>query len=187
LAPGQQLMANPPSESSPKYEQVAVDEENYVRNYDNAISILKEKYGSNFLSILNDEFKVEDWQAAKKLEHAVCFGINPADYGFSQKQAKEINAKGIVAYIRRGNPLPSLDLIRAYQNAIKNFCEDANKSDLNNESNFRGKPSITFFNKETRQVAIFNRETKIFITAYKLSEQNVDDYLTTGNIGRNQI
>ena len=45
--------------------------------------------------------------------------------------------------------------------------------------------SITFFNEKTRQVAVFNRETKIFITAYKLAERSVDEYLTTGNIGNN--
>jgi len=40
---------------------------------------------------------------------------------------------------------------------------------------FRGEPSITFF----------NQETKIFITAYKLAERSVDEYLTNGNIGSN--
>ena len=129
-------------------------------------------------------YTTKTWQATKKLEHAVCFGINPEDYGFSQDQAKQINAKGgLVAYVRKGNKLPSMDLIRAYQNAIKIFCEDRNQSDRNDKSTFRGKPSITFFNQETRQVVLFDRETKIFITAYKLAERSVDDYLTTGNIG----
>jgi len=147
---------------------------------------LEARYGSNFIVVSNGEFKIQEWQAVKKLEHAVCFGINPADYSFSQDQAKEINAKGgIVGYVRKGNKVPSLDLIRAYQNAIKNFCEDRNQSDRNDESTFRGEPSITFFNEETRQVVIFNRETKIFITAYKLAERSVGGYLTTGNIGNN--
>jgi len=77
-------------------------------------------------------------------------------------------------------------LIRAYQNAIKSFCETKNQSiKRNDESFFRGEPSITFFNKETRQVVIFNRETKIFRTAYKLADRNVEIYLETGNIGSN--
>jgi hypothetical protein len=88
-----------------------------------------------------------------------------------------------VAYVRKGNKLPSLDLIRAYQNAIKNFCEDPNQSVRNDRSTFRGEPSITFFNQETRQVVIFDRETKIFITAYKVPKFSIDDYLKTGNIG----
>ena len=99
---------------------------------------------------------------------------------------RQINAKaGIVAYVRKGNKLPSLDLIRAYQNAVKNFCENSNQSVKNDKSTFRGEPSITFFNQETRQVVIFNQEKKIFITAYKLAKRSVNEYLTTGNIGSN--
>ena len=88
-------------------------------------------------------------------------------------------------YVRKGNKLPSLDLIRAYQNTIKNFCEDPNQSVRNDKSTFRGKPSITFFNQETRRVVIFDQKTKIFITAYKLAKRSVHEYLTTGNIGSN--
>ena len=88
-----------------------------------------------------------------------------------------------MAYLRKGNKLPSLDLTRAYQNAIKNFCEDRNQSNRNDKSTFRGEPSITFFNQETRQVVIFDRETKIFITAYKLSLDQRDRYLKTDEIG----
>ena len=158
----------------------------YILSYDEALAILEAKYGSNFIAVEKDEFKIQDWQAVKKLEHAVCFRINLDDYGVSQDQAKAINAPGgLVSYVRKGQKLPSLDLIRAYQNAIKNFCEDRNQSARNDESSFRGKPSITFFNEDTRQVAVFNRETKIFITAYKLAERSVDEYLTTGNIGNN--
>ena len=53
------------------------------------------------------------------------------------------------------------------------------------EALFEGEPSITFFNQETRQVVIFDQETKIFITAYKLAKNNVDEYLRTGSIGSN--
>ena len=171
---------------SGKSKELQVYQEQYLLSFDDAITILEARYGSNFLTVENGEFRIQEWQAAKKLEHAVCFGLKPEDFGFSQDQAKQINAKGgIVAYVRKGNKLPSLDLIRAYQNAIKNFCEDPNQSVRNDRSTFRGEPSITFFNQETRQVVIFDQETKIFITAYKLAEKGVDEYLTTGNIGSN--
>lgn len=177
---------SPEDSKSGKSKELEVYQERYLLSVDDALAILKAKYGSNFLAVEKGKFKIQEWQATKKLEHAVCFGIKPEDYGFSQDQAKEINAKGgIVVYVRKGNKLPSLDLIRAYQNAIKNFCEDRNQSDRNDNSTFRGEPSITFFNQETRQVVIFDRETKIFITAYKLAERSVDEYLTTGNIGSN--
>ena len=66
---------------------------------------------------------------------------------------------------------------------IKNFCEDRNQSDRNDKSTFRGKSSITFFNEKTRQVVVFDRETKIFITAYKISPDQLIRYLKTGEIG----
>jgi hypothetical protein len=93
-----------------------------------------------------------------------------------------------VAYLRKGKKLPSLDLIRAYQNAIKIFVKiEINLIEMMKalfEGNLRLRFSIKF-NQETRQVVIFDRETKIFLTAYKLAERSVDKYLTTGNIGSN--
>ena len=145
---------------------------------------MEAKYGSNFITIENDEFKIQEWQAAKKIKHALSFGVNPADYDFSQDQAVEIDSKGgIVSYVEKGKKLPSLELIRAYQNAIKEFCENRNLSSRNDESTFKGKPSITFFNEMTRQVAIFDRETKTFITAHKINEVQYQRYETSGNIG----
>ena len=191
LSPNQQLEDDSlisQNFESRKYKELEVYQEPYLLSYDDAIAVLKSRYGPidalNFITVENGEFKIQEQQAAKKIEHAVCFGIKPEDYDFSQDQAKEINAKGgILAYLRKGKKLPSLDLIRAYQNAIKNFCENRNQSDRNDKSTFRGEPSIIFFNQETRQVVIFDQETKIFRTAYKLAERSVNEYLANGNIG----
>jgi hypothetical protein len=98
-------------------------------------------------------------------------------------EAAEINKIGIVDYLRKGKQLPSSELIKAFQDAIKLFCEDPN-SVRNDEASFRDKPAIVFFNRQTGQVAIFNRETKSFITAYKLSRANVIRYLQDGTLGR---
>ena len=174
----------PQNSESVKSKELEVYQEPYLLSVDDALAVLEARYGSNFIAVENGEFKIQDWQATKKLEHAVCFGINPVDYDFSQDQAKEINGKGgIVAYIRKDKKLPSLDLTRAYQNAIKKFCEDRTQSDRNDKSTFKGEPSITFFNEKTRQAVVFDRETKIFITAYTIAERSVDEYLTSGNIG----
>lgn len=112
----------------------------------------------------------------------VCFGIKPEDYSFFQAQAKAMNSQGgIVTYIQRGNKLPSLDFIRAYQTAIKISCKDKNQSARNDETIFKEQPTITFFNKKTREVAI----RKIFIAACKLADRSFTEYLKTGNIGDN--
>ena len=116
---------SPEYSKSGKSKELQVYQEQYLLSVDDALAILEARYGSNFLTVENGEFKIQEWQAAKKLEHAVCFGLKPEDFGFSQNQAKQINAKGgIVAYVRKANKLPSLDFIRAYKNAIKNFCKD---------------------------------------------------------------
>lgn len=112
--------------------------------YNDALAILEARYGSNFLAVENSEFKIEEWQAGKKIEHAVYFGIKPEDFDFSQQQAKVINAPGgVVSYVRKGQKLPirvttlpSLNFIRAYQTAIKKFCEDTTQSTKNDESTF---------------------------------------------------
>ena len=174
------------SDSESEEEEDLVHEQN-KRGVQDPLAILEETYGSNFVPVENGEFKIQDWQAAKKIYHAVCFGLKPEDFGFSQKEVIEIELNGgLVEYVRNGKNLPSLDFIRAFQKTIKKFCEDRKRSDRNDYSTFYGTNSITFFNQETRQVVIFNRETKIFITAYKLSSTRATDYRESGNIGRSK-
>lgn len=176
-----------PSKKDPesKSKQLAIHEEKYILSYDEAIGILNSKYGSNFVVVNNGEFKIQDWQAAKKIKHAASFGINLESYGFSQQQTNEIDKKrGIISYVRKGSRLPSLDLIRDFQTAIKDFCEDQDQVEVNYESTFRGQPSITFLNRKTGQIVVFKRATKTFLTGYKLSETNVDKYLETGKLGQ---
>jgi hypothetical protein len=84
----------PQNSESVKSKELEVYQEPYLLSVDDAIAILEARYGSNFIAVENGEFKIQEWQATKKLEHAVCFGIKPEDYGFSQEQAKEIGGLG---------------------------------------------------------------------------------------------
>ena len=68
-------MSNEYSKSG-KSKELQVYQEQYLLSSDDAIAILEARYGSNFIYVENGEFKIEEWQATKKLEHAVCFGIN---------------------------------------------------------------------------------------------------------------
>jgi len=121
---------------------------------------------------------------AKKIEHGVCFRIKPENFRFSQAQAKAINrAGGIVGYVRRGVELPSLDLIREFQNVLKNFCEDPTQSVRYDNIIFRGIPCVAFYNPNTRQIVLFHKETKVYIMAYKLARRHVDDFLEKGVLG----
>ena len=85
LFPNQQLVEDSPvkpSRESPKSKELEVYKEKYILGYDDALFILEARYGSNFIDVENGEFQIGDWQSAKKIEHVVCFGINPADYDF---------------------------------------------------------------------------------------------------------
>ena len=62
---------------SGKSKELQVYQEQYLLSVNDAIAILEARYGSNFLTVQNGEFKIQEWQAAKKLEHAVCFGLKP--------------------------------------------------------------------------------------------------------------
>lgn len=75
-------------------------------------------------------------------------------------------------------------LIRAFQSGVKNFCEDQNQSERDDLSTYRGIPSITFFNRETRKCVVFDRETKLFITTYIISERNFPRFLETHELGK---
>jgi hypothetical protein len=174
-----------PDDSIPLKDQ-EICKEPSVLDHKEALAILDRKYGSKSMKVLNGRLKIENWQAAKKIEHAPEFGINLADYGFSTSQAAEINQSGggIAAYVEKGKELPSNELITAYQLVIKNFCEGPH-SVMNDRASFQGKSAVVFLNPRTGHIAIFNSDTNAFITAYRLSGTNLDRYLTNGTIGKN--
>jgi hypothetical protein len=92
-------------------------EDKNLISYDDALSILLNKYVGKVIKIVNDEFEVDEWQLVKKIEYSVCFKINFTDYEFTNKQAVEINQgkDGLVGYVQRLNTLPCNALISAYQ------------------------------------------------------------------------
>ena len=145
-----------------------------------ALSLLENKYGSNHITFEGD-LKISEWQATKKICHGVCFGIKPEDYGAKQSDLHRLNKIGIARYVREGGRLPTAEHTRAYQDALKDFCE-ASTNLKNKDSTFRGSPSTTFFNEDTYQVAIFEPNGDL-ISAYKLSPNNADTYQEKGTIG----
>lgn len=90
---------------------------------------------------------------------------------------------GIVAYTQRDYELPSLDLIRIYQNIVKTFCTDplTMRKDF---ITFYNEPTIVFYNEDRCLVAIFNKETKIFKSAYKISRNEFDEFVKTQTLGK---
>jgi hypothetical protein len=177
LLPNEKVEDYLPFSSMTESKELEVYEEKYILTYEAAMDILIEKYGPNFVAVQNGEFEIDEWQAAKKIEHADTFGIKFEDYGFSKKQAVDINQGkgGIVDYIRRGNKLPCKALISAYQENIKRFCESKSVK-MDTDAIFRGEPAIIFWkeNKETEEITfvIFNSDTKRYRTCYKMESDS---------------
>ncbi len=74
------------------------DENGFVMDYDTAYNLIKETYQGS-LQITNEQ-SIDYWQACKKIYHAIDFGINPEDYGMSQKQLMEISDPGgLIRYV----------------------------------------------------------------------------------------
>ena len=46
-----------------------------------------------------------------------------------------------------------------------------------------GYPASHFFDPKTGKNAVFKKQTKEFVSAWKLTEGQVDDLLTNGNVG----
>ena len=139
------------------------------------MAILQNKYGGKVIKIVNDEFEVDEWQLVKKIEHCVCFNINFEDYGFTNKQAVEINQgkDGLVGYVQRLNTLPCKALISAYQDNIKQFCE-SESMERDDDAIFRGKPAIIFSKEDANYITfvIFNPNNKRYVSSYKMKSDS---------------
>ena len=96
---------------------------NFIMTKDEALKILIKSY-SGQLEIRDNE-RISDWQAAKKIYHAIDFGINPEDkiYGMTKDNILRLQKIGLTKYVREGRPLPPIKLIKAYQIAVKNMCD----------------------------------------------------------------
>jgi hypothetical protein len=67
------------------------DENGFVMSYQEARSLVAETY-PGYLEV-NESCKITDWQAAKHIYHADGMGIDPADYGFTQKELEQIRGE----------------------------------------------------------------------------------------------
>lgn len=74
--------------------------------------------------------------------------------------------------------------IEAFKEEIKNLVLNGERI----EGTYRkaepdGYPASHFYDLKTGTNAVFKKQTKEFISAWKLSEGQVDDLLTNGNVG----
>ena len=157
---------------------------NFVMTRDEALNLLEETYTGQLEITVNERFS--DYQAAKKVYHASAFGVNPEDYGMTKDNLQRLEEIGLTKYTQESSPLPPIELVKAYQMAVKKMCDHSKSSDGKYSS--RGEQKIHetsyFYNEITRQVAGFNKETGDLITAGKYSPKAFDRFLDTKHLGK---
>lgn len=154
------------------------DENGFVMSYNEAYKLVEETY-TGYIDV-NEVYKITDWQSAKHIYHAPGMGINPADYGFTQKDLERIRGEerykggGLIAYARRGYPLPPIEMVRAYSEKLKERCGEATiRATKIPFYDVNGKWSTTVYlipplEGEKRGIMIvFNESTKDLITGDK--------------------
>ena len=95
---------------------------------------------------------------------------------------------GLIPYVQKGGKLPPIELIRDCQQKIYDFCHLKN-TEINWDVTHYGKntgetPCIMFFNRETRQIALFNKTSGDLITAEKFRQNYFTKCIDSGQVGK---
>lgn len=142
----------------------------YVMTKREALELIAKTYPGQMEVTANE--RITDWQAAKHLYHAKGVGVDPEMYGMTQEQLMEIGKPGgLTEYVRNGNTLPSIEHVKAYQEALKNVCENSQKR---TDSKYYYKhgvtPATVYYDKENRIIVSFNQTTGDLITGDRQRE-----------------
>ena len=192
-----QCQSNPPSrferETLYRMKQMcaaSADENGFVMNYDEAHDLIKETYGGSMQ--ITEDCKITDWQGAKKAYHfQKGFGIDLGKYQNISKEdlvSLQNTDGGLIPYVQKGGKLPPIELIRDSQQKIYDFCHLEN-TEINRYVTHYGKntgetPCIMFFNRETRQIALFNKTSSDLITAEKFRQNYFTKCIDSGQVGK---
>ena len=111
---------------------------------------------------------IRDGQARYKIKnHGHAFGIESTQNSKGQFKTEK-----------------TLENIQAFKEEIKNLVLNGERI----EGTYRktepdGYPASHFYDPKTGKNAVFKKQTKEFVSAWKLTEGQVDDLLTNGNVG----
>ena len=168
----------------------SADENGFVMNYDEAYNLIKETYGGSMQ--ITEDCKITDWQGAKKAYHfQKGFGVDLGKYPNISKEdlvSLQNTEGGLIPYVQKGGKLPPIELIRDCQQKIYDFCHLEN-TEINWDVTHYGKntgetPCIMFFNRETRQIALFNKTSGDLITAEKFRQNYFTKCIDSGQVGK---
>lgn len=97
-----------------------------------------------------------------------------------------LNHIGLTKYVREERLLSPIKVVRNYQMIVKNMYDHVEHFDSKSSSRGEQKIHETFYsyNKRTRQIAGFNKETSNIITTGKYSFRSFDHFFDTKYLGR---
>ena len=155
----------------------------YVMTKREALELLAKTYPGQME--VTDNEKITDWQAVKHLYHAKGVGIDPEIYGITQKQLMEISKPGgLPEYVRKGNKLPSIEHVKAYQEALKNVCENSQKR---TDSKYYYKhgvtPATVYYDEDNRLIVSFNQTSGDLITGDRQRENVFNRFMADNTLG----
>lgn len=159
----------------------------FVMSAEEAQARIDEAYPGAMQMSSKSNTYVSDVKAAGKIYHASQLGVNPEKYGVTNEQLQRISQIGIHNYAREGKPLPPIELIREYQMAIKDICDNGEpeplKGTYQSKAEQKVHKAIYHYDKITRKVAGFYAETGELITATKYRIPSFDRFIGTRNLG----
>ena len=134
---------------------------------------------------ISENEKITDWQATKHIYHGKGVGIDPEMYGITQEQLMEIGKPGgLSAYVRKGGQLPSIEHVRAYQQALKDICENSQKRTNSKYYSKNGvRPATVYYNKNQRFIISFDQTTGDLITGDKQRQSAFNRFMTDNTLG----
>lgn len=155
----------------------------YVMTKREALELIAKTYPGQMEVTPNE--RITDWQAAKHLYHAKGVGVDPEMYGITQEQLMEIGKPGgLTEYVRKGNKLPSIEHVKAYQEALKNICENSQKR---TDSKYYYKhgvtPATVYYDEDNRLIVSFNQTSGDLITGDRQRENVFNRFMADNNLG----
>lgn len=158
-------------------------------SYLSTYKLINETYNGKFK--INSQCHISDWQDFKKIYHfRKGFGIDLNKY-FEINKKDLINLQkceeGLINYVRKGNKLFPIELIRKRQQAIYDLCHHENTEVNYNAIHYHKKTGktdiILYYNQASRQLAAFNKTTKDLLIADKYNQKYFDKCVNSGTIG----
>lgn len=162
-----------------------VEADNFIMDRTSAYNLVKETYSESMQ--ITDNCRISFWQGAKKIYHGMGVGVNPEDYGMTQAELLLIGKKGgLISYVQKGHKLPSIEHVKAYQEALQAICLNPTTVKFDDSKYYTRDgvtPATVFLNEESQSIIAFNQTTGDLITGDRQREGSVDKFKTTNTLG----